>query len=314
MPDEFFSRTPAPPPARPSRSVRGILIALLLAFAAGVGLVTWLVWDGRVTLDKGKDPALLAGMVPDAARPAASPSPTGTFAAQAANNSASMLEQRLGTLEQRLARIDLQANAAEGNTARAEALLIAFAARRSIERGASLGYLAGQLRLRFGDAQPAAVETVLAAATHPTTLDQLSARLDELGPQLIDAPADQSGWDKVRRKVGGLFVIHRGPATSVRPQDRLDRAQMLLRSGQFDAAVAEVSALPGARVAASWQSAVQRYALTQRALDQIETAALLEPARLKDAGGDPVRQASPAMPPSPEPAPSAAPSPVAAAN
>lgn len=314
MPDEFFSRTQPPPQARPKRSVRGILIALLLAFVAGVGLVTWLVWDGQVLLDKGKDPALLAGMAPPVPGPAATPATAAPAAAPDAGNSERELERRLGTLEQRLARIDLQANAAEGNTARAEALLIAFAVRRSIERGASLGYLAGQLKLRFGDAQPRAVETVLAAAAQPTTLDQLSARLEELGPQLTDAQADQSGWETVRRKVGGLFVIHRGPATSVRPQDRLDRAQLLLRTGQFDAAVAEVSALPGAKAAATWQTAVQRYALTQRALDQIETSALLEPLKLKDATGDPVRQASPAMPPSPGPTPPPAPVPVAGAN
>src|SRR3546814_3562519 len=33
-------------------------------------------------------------------------------------------------------------------------LLIAFAARRALDRGLSLGYLEAQLRLRFGDDQP----------------------------------------------------------------------------------------------------------------------------------------------------------------
>src|SRR5690606_34403984 len=70
------------------------------------------------------------------------------------------LDQRIAAMEQRLARLDLQAAAAEGNAARAEGLLIAFAARRSIERGAQLGYLADQLQLRFGNAQPVAVRTV----------------------------------------------------------------------------------------------------------------------------------------------------------
>lgn len=300
MPDEFFSRTPAPPAPRPSRSARGILFALLLALTAGVALVGWLVWDGRVTLNEGKDPALLAAAPPSAASPAATPS--SIAATQAAVNQATLLEQRIGTLEARLARIDLQANAAEGNTARAEALLVAFAVRRSVERGAALGYLGEQLKLRFGDAQPGAVATVLAAATRPQTLDQLSAQLATLGPDLIDEPANQTGWDTVRRKVGGLFVIHRGPAAAVRPQERLERAQLLLRTGQFDAAVAEVGALPGAAAARDWGASVRRYAETQRALDQIETAALLEPAKLNDAGGDPVRQASPALPPAPIPA------------
>ena len=43
--------------------------------------------------------------------------------------------------------------AASGNAARAEGLLIAFSARRTLERGNDLGYLGDQLRLRFGDAE-----------------------------------------------------------------------------------------------------------------------------------------------------------------
>ena len=43
--------------------------------------------------------------------------------------------------EQRLSRIDLQATAASGNAARAEGLLIAFAARRMIDKGEPLGFL-----------------------------------------------------------------------------------------------------------------------------------------------------------------------------
>src|SRR3546814_8952066 len=56
------------------------------------------------------------------------------------------LDQRLAAAQQRLARLDLQAQAAAGNAARAEGLLIAFASRRAIERGVELGYLADQLR------------------------------------------------------------------------------------------------------------------------------------------------------------------------
>src|SRR6187431_1746543 len=49
------------------------------------------------------------------------------------------LDQRIAEMEQRLARIDVQADAAAGNAARAEGLLIAFAARRAVERGDRLG-------------------------------------------------------------------------------------------------------------------------------------------------------------------------------
>ena len=45
--------------------------------------------------------------------------------------------------------------------------LVAFAARRTIERGQSLGYLETQLRVRFGSTQQAAVDRVIAAAQKP---------------------------------------------------------------------------------------------------------------------------------------------------
>ena len=44
------------------------------------------------------------------------------------------IDQRLAAAEQRLARLDLQAQAAAGNAARAEGLLIAFATRRRLFR------------------------------------------------------------------------------------------------------------------------------------------------------------------------------------
>ncbi len=93
--------------------------------------------------------------------------------------------------EQRIDQLSLQTQAASGNAARAESLLIAFAARRAIERGEPLGYLADQLRLRFEDARPNSVRTIIAAAESPLTLDELIARLDGLAPTLAnDAPRE----------------------------------------------------------------------------------------------------------------------------
>src|SRR5690606_13790969 len=50
------------------------------------------------------------------------------------------IDQRVAAMEQRLTRLDLQSQAAAGNAARAEGMLIAFAARRSLERGQPLGF------------------------------------------------------------------------------------------------------------------------------------------------------------------------------
>src|SRR3546814_12596719 len=82
-------------------------------------------------------------------------------------------------------RSTLQAASASGNATRAEGLLIAFAARRALDRGLSLGYLEAQLRLRFGDDQPNAVKTIIDTARDPITLEQLRSKLDPMAPQHV---------------------------------------------------------------------------------------------------------------------------------
>lgn len=203
------------------------------------------------------------------------------------------IEQRLAAAEQRLARLDLQAQAASGNAARAEGLLIAFAARRSLARGAELGYLADQLRLRFGDALPNAVDTVITFSRKPVTLDQLVARLDGLAPKLAD-PSEQNLVDRIQHEIGGLFVIRRESTPSPQPARRMERARYFLESGRVDRAIEEVRGLPGAPNADAWIRDAERYAAAQRALDLIETSAVLEPRRLRDSAGTPVEQPSPA--------------------
>lgn len=236
-------------------------------------------------------PAVLAS-----ASPAPSPSAT-TAAAEAAvervTEQQGGIEQRLAAAEQRLARLDLQAQAASGNAARAEGLLIAFAARRSLARGAELGYLADQLRLRFGDALPNAVDTVITFSRKPVTLDQLVARLEGLAPKLAD-PAEQNLVERIQREVGGLFVIRRESTPSPQPARRMERARYFLESGRIDKAIEEVRGLPGAPNADAWIRDAERYADAQRALDLIETSAVLEPRRLRDSAGTPVEQPSPA--------------------
>ena len=206
-------------------------------------------------------------------------------------------EQRLSSLESRLARLDLQAEAASGNTARAEGLLIAFAARRMIARGSQLGYLEDQLNLRFADAQPNAVRTIIDAAKQPVTLDHLTGQLAALVPMLAEAPAKESGWNQVQRQLSSLFVIRHDSGPSTAPENRIQRAQLLLASGKIDAAIAEVERLPGAPGASGWITAARHYAATQSALDLIETTAMLEPTRLKDGDGDKVKQPSPLVAP-----------------
>lgn len=306
MPDDYFARTqPAVPAPRKSAGVGRLVVGVAaLSFLLGGGLVGWLLYDG--TLRWATDAAISAPAAPVQRTVALAPTPTASGAVPAVTPAqpapalpglTTGIEQRMAQIEQRLNMLDLRAQTATGNAARAEGLLIALASRRAIERGMPLGSLADQLRLRFGDAQPRAVQVVIDGAKTPVTLVQLDAGLAALSDQLTKAAAEEGGWSRFTRQVSDMFVIRRTDSVAVRPEAQLDQAQMLLRSGQADAAANLVAALPGAANAATWVTDARRLAAMQQALDQLEAAAILEPRELQDGRGQPVRQASPAAEP-----------------
>ena len=204
------------------------------------------------------------------------------------------LDQRLAAAEQRLTRLDIQAQSAAGNAARAEALLIAFATRRLIERGDELGYLADHLRLRFGDERPNAVNTIISFSRSdpPIRLDGLLARLDGLGPQLQERSEGPS-WDAFTREVSELFVIRRESTPSSQPERRLQRARFAMEQGRYRSAIEEVRGLPGADRADAWIADAERFASAMEALENIETAAVLDQRGLRDGSGNRVAQPSP---------------------
>ena len=280
MPEDYYTSQPAARP-RTGPSLRAMLLAGLISFLGGAGLIGWLVWHGQVDLGRAPTPTPFM---------TSHPAPTAVTANPAAPFTATVLEQQVSWLERRLAQLNLQTAAFGGNTARAEGLLVALAARRAIEQGKPLDYLEAQLTTRFGAARPAAVTTLAAAAKNPATLDQLAAQLDELGPALLGQPKDEGGWHRLRRELSGLFVIRRDDGKVSRPDQRLDRARLLLRSGQIDAAMSEVSKFPDSAPARDWLIAARHYADAQAALDQIEQAALTEPELLKGGDGEAVKQ------------------------
>ncbi|WP_254912874.1 MICOS complex subunit MIC60 [Novosphingobium sp. B 225] len=295
MSDEFFDRPLNLPPRRKGPGLRMIGTTLLLAFLAGGAVVGWLAWSGKIQIGPDLlEPAKPAASAPFAALPSPAPaaSPGSVTAGPTTAGAVDGFDQRLAALEQRLARLDLQAAAAEGNTTRAEALLVAFASRRAIERGAPLGPLADQLKLRFGNSQPNAVATLIDSAAKPNTLDLLAGQLDALESVLTQAPTNEDGWARVKRELSGLFVIRHDETPMARPENRLDRARLLLRTGQIDAAIKEVQTMPGAAGAKDWLGSAQRYAMAQRALDLIETTALLEPVKPKEPSPSPTPSAS----------------------
>lgn len=290
MPEDYYSARAV----STGSSLQGVLFAALLSFSCGAALVGYLVWNGNVDLGLLR-PAPPPAPGPAAAPPPPAPAPGITVAAPAA------LEQQIAGLEQRLARLNLQAAAFDGTSVRAEGLLVAFAARRAIDHGLPLGYLEAQLQNRFGSARPDAVKTVITAARSPVTLDSLVAQLDDLGPALLGTPRNEGAWQKVTRTLSGMFTIRRDDGAARPPHNRLDQARLMLRSGRVGEAMAAIAQLPGNTAAQDWLIAARRYADTQTALDQIEQAALTEPQLLKDGEGQSVVQpglnAPPVTPP-----------------
>ena len=274
-----------------------------VAFLLGAALVGLLWWNGIGPSDffqvRRDQPALLAG----SPLPTPSASASEAAAAQARQAVAQVqevvqqqggLDSRVAAMEQRLANLDLQLQAASGNAARTEGLLVAFAARRAVERGAPLGYLVDQLQLRFGEAHANSVRTIVDFSRDPVTLDQLVARLQGLEPELVQTPKNEGALTWLGREISGLFVIRRESTPSPEPQRRLDRAQLFLESGRVEPAIAEVKNMPNAQKATDWIADAQRYAAARDALDMLETTAILDPRDLRDRSGRPVEQPSPA--------------------
>lgn len=256
-------------------AIGAFLLLLIGVVVGGWAVNRWLVEAGApatkttAAAKTGADPLLIAG---DAQKAGAPP-------IVAPVDGANALAARVAELEQRLSRITLQAESASGNASRAEGLLVAFAVRRALDRGLSLGYLDAQLRLRFGDDQPNAVKTIIDTSRDPVTLEQLRAGLDALAPQLVGRSSETGGslWTGLRRELGELFVVRAAGTQSPRASERLDRARRYLAAGQADNAIAEVEAMPGVDVAGEWLIDARRYHEARRALDLIETAAILEP-------------------------------------
>jgi hypothetical protein len=69
--------------------------------------------------------------------------------------------------------------------------------------------------------------------------------------------------------------VRRADRPSANPDARYSRAVQRLSSGDVDQALAETMRLPGAANASDWVDKARRYIAAHRALDEIESAALL---------------------------------------
>jgi len=266
---------------RRSRPFLRALIIILIGFVGGMVAMGYALthWDSAAAFLKGQKPAPPAAAPPVTVAPrriivAPTPVPDG-------------LSARVAVIESRIADIDERASAASGNADRAEGLLVAFAARRALDRGAALGYIESLLRDRFGATDPQAVATIISAGRQPVTLEELRAGLENVGPALAGPGPDESWWDGLRREMAGLIVVRHAGTPSSAPSDRLTRARNLVETGQVEAALAEVARMPGRDAAADWIAAARRYVLARGALDRIETAALLQPREGRAAAAPP---------------------------
>jgi len=186
------------------------------------------------------------------------------------------LARRIAALEQRIGSVDTQSRAAVGNADRAEGLLVAFAARRALDRGVALGFLETMLQQRFGQNQPNAVGRIIYASHNPVTLQDLQLGLQEAGPRLIGTPPDIGWWDSLKAELGSMIIVRREGTPSPDPSERLRRATQRLDAGQVEVALAEVLRIPARDNAADWIRKAQIYVAARAALDAIETAALVE--------------------------------------
>lgn len=249
--------------ARPNWTAR-LAVALLLLIA-GAALATWaLARSAPAARLFGVAPTAPAALAPDVAVPQP------LLAAPAPQDAA-----RLAAVEGRLAAVENATQRAQGSAGRADALLVAFAARRAVDRGLALGYLEPLLVERFGAGHEQAVATIVTAARQPVRLDALIDQYDALGDALRQPGPEDSWWTGVRRELGSLVSIRRADMPSVRPQARFDRAEERLRRGEVDGALAETMRLPGVSRAEPWVASARRYIAAHRALDEIESAALL---------------------------------------
>ena len=245
-----------------------LLIGLALIIV-GAAAMTWM-------LARYQPAARLLGVVPPTPPPAANPVP---LAAQvppvAPAADVPPAQGRLAEVEARLSRVENATERAEGFAGRADALVVAFAARRAIDRGVALGYLEPLLVDRFGARHQAAVATVVTASRAPVRLNDLISEYEALGPELRRGGPQESWWSGFRRELGSVVEIHRSDRPAMNADARYTRALQRLSTGDADQALAETMRLPGAARAGDWTAKARRYIAAHRALDEIESAALL---------------------------------------
>ena len=248
-----------------ARLLVGLVLILIGAGAAIWGLSRYQPAARFLGVSPASAPVMLTPK-PVVTNPQPTPPPQPSQAAE---------EQRIANLEARLQEVENATQRAEGSAGRADALVVAFAARRAIDRGVALGYLENLLVSRFGPQHQAAVATIITGSRQPVRLEDLIAEFDGLGPDLRRGGPNDSWWNNMKRQLGSLVELHRADRPAVNAEARYNRAAQRLSAGDVDQALAETMRMPGAANASDWVGKARRYIAVHRALDEIESAALL---------------------------------------
>lgn len=245
-----------------------LLIGLTLILVGGAASVWALARYDRAAMLLGVAPVVKPTAQPQRALAAPAPAQVAPVVSSAASG-------RIAEFESRLARVEQATTHAQSSAGRADALVVAFAARRAIDRGAQLGYLEPLLVDRFGRQHPRAVATVITSSRSPVRLDDLIIDFDRAGPDLRGGGPEDNFWTSFKRELGSLIEIRRADKPSTDPDARYRRARERLVAGDVERALAETMRLPGAANATDWVAKARRYVATQQALDEIESSALI---------------------------------------
>jgi hypothetical protein len=260
-------------PTAPARPVRRFLLIALFGLLVGVALVIWGLSQSPIARSYILGTDSTAATVEPPVISVSPPPPSGVL--QPTITPPPEADTRIAALEARVAELARQTSSA--SSSRAEGLLIAFAARRALDRGLALGLIEGQLNSQFGARQPRAVAMIIAASRQPITLDVLKSELETLAPKLAGNGPNEGLWDGFARSLSGLFIVRKADAPSTAPAERLTRASDAIAIGRVDRALAEVARLPNRAVAAEWMAKAKRHIEAYRALDLLEAAAITAP-------------------------------------
>lgn len=196
-----------------------------------------------------------------------------------------LINERVNNIDDRLSRIDVQNQQTSNDAIRTESMLVAFAARRAVDRGAPLGYLKNELRLKFGKTNPNDVAAIITAGELPVRLSVLQNQLETATEILMTPDSDATAWEKFKKEISELFVIREAGSQQLQPNRQLARIKTALADRDVQTAIAEMKQMPGASKAQKWIDLANRYVQVQNALDSIEKTAIAMPTNLASTNG-----------------------------